>query len=435
MDTTKKVKFKIATQSKYNSLKAANSLNDNWLYFIKDKGVLYKGSKLYTDKLADVKYVSNPETNLITVTLTMLSGEKFSFQTVSAANLEAVQNVLQANLEKHAGQTGTGAVKGHVLLHDAPDGSKDQSQGYAATPAALFNVIKSSKNYTDGEIKAALESLGSLMRLKGTIGTSATDTYENIPTEYEKGDAYFINVPPVNSDFAVEKGDFIVAMDNTGHPVDWKILQANLVNAILANESLSEGNLVVAANSNIVKTLPGGNYGQVLSIDANGKLYWKSIEDKDTKYTFASGDGAFTVDDGTDKTTVSIGKPATAGTADKVKGILTLVTPGGGVTFDGSSDKTLSLDLSSVGAAPAIHGHVLTDDNITGVLPLTKGGIGIASVPNGKVLVGYDAVKLATKDIDKSVTENSLNLIESGAVYAAMQSVLEEATPVWGELE
>lgn len=431
-----KVKFKITTQSKYNSLRNTNSLNDNWLYFLKDKGVLYKGSTLYTDKLADVKYVSDPDTNLITVKLTMFSGEMFSFQTVSDASLAAVQNVLQANLDKHAGQTGAGAVKGHVFLHDVPDESKDQSQGYAATPAALFNVIKSSKNYTDGEIKAALESLGSLMRLKGTIGTSVTDTYENIPTEYEKGDAYFINVPPANSDFAVEKGDFIVAMDNTGHPVDWKILQANLVNTILANESLSEGNLVVAANSNSVKTLPGGNDGQVLSIDANGKLYWKSIEDKDTKYTFASGDGGtFTVNDGSTTVKVSIGKPATAVTADKVYGKLTLRTPNETVTFDGSSSKTLIINSDTVGAAPAIHGHVLTDDNITGVLPLTKGGIGIASVPNGKVLVGYDAVKLATKDIDKSVTENSLNLIESGAVYAAMQSVLEEATPVWEELE
>lgn len=434
METTKKVKFKIATRAKYSTLKNAGNLDENSVYFIKDEGVLYKGSTLYTDKLANVKYVSNPETNLITVTLTMLSGEKFSFQTVSAANLEAVQNVLQANLDKHAGQTGTGAVKGHVLLSDNTDQSKDQSQGYAATPAALFNVLTESKAYTDDEIKAALESLGKLMKLKGTIGTSATDTSESIPSRYEIGDSYFINTPPSSNDLKVEKGDFIVAMDNTGQLTDWKVLQVNLVNTITATEKLGMGNLVVASNSAGVKTLASGRYGQVLSLNEKGELYWKSIEDKDTKYEFESGNGAFTVNDGTSATTVSIGKPATAGTADKVKGTLTLAMPGGSVTFDGSSSKTLSIKSDTVGAAPAIHGHALTDDNMTGVLPLTKGGIGIASVPNGKVLVGYDAVKLATKDIDKSVTENSLNLIESGAVYAAMQSVLEEATPVWEEL-
>lgn len=323
-----------------------------------------------------------------------------------------------------------------MLLSDNTDQSKDQSQGYAATPAGLFKVLKESKEYTDEEIKSALESLGKLMKLKGTIGTSVTDTFVDIPTEYEIGDAYFINTPPTYNVLKVEKGDFIVAMDSTGNPVDWKVLQVNLVNTITATEELGSGNLVVASNSAGIKTLPMGEYGQLLSIDDKGALNWRSIEDKDTKYTFDSGNGEFSVSDGSGTQFISIGVPKRSETADKVIGSLSLQVGGSKtVSFDGSSTVEAVITPATVGAAAVSHEHDLSDEEVTGILPLTKGGLGIESVPSGEVLVGFDAVKITTKSIDAEAKENSQNLIESGAVYTAMQLVLEEATAVWEELE
>lgn len=82
---TKGVKFKITTKEKYAALKSSNKLDENSLYFIKDEGVFYKGTTLYSDRLADLKFLANPENNHYFVNLSMYSGKQFSFETVAYA--------------------------------------------------------------------------------------------------------------------------------------------------------------------------------------------------------------------------------------------------------------------------------------------------------------------------------------------------------------
>jgi hypothetical protein len=98
-----------------------------------------------------------------------------------------------------------------------------------------------------------------------------------------------------------------------------------------------------------------------------------------TTYTFADGsDGSFTVTPSTNGTagsaqTVSIGKPATAGTADKVAHSLTITVGDGGegqgatgstTEFDGdTADASISITPTTVGAANKVHTH--TSDEVT----------------------------------------------------------------------
>jgi hypothetical protein len=86
-----------------------------------------------------------------------------------------------------------------------------------------------------------------------------------------------------------------------------------------------------------------------------------------TEYVFADGtDGSFTVTAGSaSPQTVSIGKPATAGTADEVAHDLsiTLGASGTAQTFDGSADLSVTVTPAAIGAAEAVHTH--TSDQVT----------------------------------------------------------------------
>ena len=85
-----------------------------------------------------------------------------------------------------------------------------------------------------------------------------------------------------------------------------------------------------------------------------------------TEYTFADGsDGSFTVTPtGGSAQTVSIGKPATAGTADSVGHDLSIALgTSAAQTFDGSADLSLTITPTAIGAANAIHTH--TSDEVT----------------------------------------------------------------------
>ena len=73
-----------------------------------------------------------------------------------------------------------------------------------------------------------------------------------------------------------------------------------------------------------------------------------------TEYVFADGtDGSFTVTAGSAAPqTVSIGKPATAGTADQVAHVASLLGASGTAqTFDGSADLSVTVTPAAIGAA------------------------------------------------------------------------------------
>lgn len=128
--------------------------------------------------------------------------------------------------------------------------------------------------------------------------------------------------------------------------------------------------------------------------------------DTNTTYTFASGTGNFTVTpSGGSKQTVSIGKPSTAGTADKVANTL---------TFTGYQSKSYD---GSAAVSVAIPSKVsdLTNDSgyITSYID-TKNTTGSTNSSSKLYLVG------ATSQASNPVTySNSGVYTQSGAVYAS----------------
>ena len=209
------------------------------------------------------------------------------------------------------------------------------------------------------------EKLGNLsgaLVFKGTVGTDGTVT--ELPSEdVNVGDTYVVKTAGNYAEEECEAGDLIIA---TSIIPEWSVVQRNLDGAV-TGKNLTANQIVVGNGNSTVKTLAPGTTQQFLRGDGT----WATPGE--TTYVFADGaNGTFTVtpSDG-DAQIVSIGKPSTAGTADKVANALIINLNGSiGATFDGSEVKTLDITPSSIGAAAQDHTH--TADKITAMTGYSK---------------------------------------------------------------
>ena len=128
--------------------------------------------------------------------------------------------------------------------------------------------------------------------------------------------------------------------------------------------------------------------------------------DTNTTYTFASGTGNFTVTpSGGSKQTVSIGKPSTAGTADKVANTL---------TFTGYQSKSYDGSAAVSVAIPSKVSDLTNDSGYITSYTDTKNTTGSTNSSSKLYLVG------ATSQASSPVTySNSGVYTQSGAVYAS----------------
>lgn len=128
--------------------------------------------------------------------------------------------------------------------------------------------------------------------------------------------------------------------------------------------------------------------------------------DTNTTYTFASGTGNFTVtSSGGSKQTVSIGKPSTAGTADKVANTL---------TFTGYQSKSYNGSAAVSVAIPSRVSDLTNDSGYITSYTDTKNTTGSTNSSSKLYLVG------ATSQASSPVTySNSGVYTQSGAVYAS----------------
>ena len=128
--------------------------------------------------------------------------------------------------------------------------------------------------------------------------------------------------------------------------------------------------------------------------------------DTNTTYTFASGTGNFTVTpSGGSKQTVSIGKPSTAGTADKVANTL---------TFTGYQSKSYDGSAAVSVAIPSKVSDLTNDSGYITSYTDTKNTTGSTNSSSKLYLVG------ATSQASNPVTySNSGVYTQSGAVYAS----------------
>lgn len=128
--------------------------------------------------------------------------------------------------------------------------------------------------------------------------------------------------------------------------------------------------------------------------------------DTNTTYTFASGTGNFTVTpSGGSAQTVSIGKPATAGTADKVANTL---------TFTGYQSKSYNGSAAVSVAIPSRVSDLTNDSGYITSYTDTKNTTGSTNSSSKLYLVG------ATSQASNPVTySNSGVYTQSGAIYAS----------------
>lgn len=216
----------------------------------------------------------------------------------------------------------------------------------------------------------------------------------------------------------------IADVTNLQSALDAKVPTTRTVNgkALSANVVIGGGDVVVGGK---------GDYAEDTvqeAIDAlKAAVDEKPSTDTNTTYTFANGaDGSFTVTPSTGggAQKVTIGKPATAGTADnattanKVAQSLVVKLNGGTdegtsqFTFNGSAAKTVNITAASVGAAAASHTH-------SNYVPTTR-------TINKKALSAD--ITLTAADVNADAKGSATSALNSAKSYA-------DGLWVWAEFE
>ena len=240
-------------------------------------------------------------------------------------------------------------TKGDVGLGNVDNESKATmftSPEFTGTPIAPTAAVGTNTQQlaTTAFVKAEIDDkmvAAQAMQFKGVANSASDLSADAIPGwTYRAGTAFTLGSEEV------EVGDMIICLTKKVGATDptWGVIQNNIDGAVTGPSSSVDTHVAIF----------DGATGKV--IKDSGYTIAKSVPSTavftDTQYTFTSGsDGSFTVtphetggSGAGSAQTVSIGKPATAGTADQVGHTLT-ITKGDGstATFDGSADASASI--------------------------------------------------------------------------------------------
>ena len=270
--------------------------------------------------------------------------------------------------------------------------------GVPTAPTAAVNTNTTqiaTTAFVKNEIDDRIVSIQA-MQFKGVVDSAAGLAADAQPGwTYRAGTAFTLGQEEV------EVGDMIICTAAaTTDPVaaaTWAVVQNNIDGAVVGPSSSTDGHIAIfdGATGKVIEdsgftiatSVPENavftdttydvfdttNDGLVPAADGAGEtdMFLKGdgtwAAPANTEYTFANGsDGSFTVTPtGGSAQTVSIGKPATAGTADEVAHDLsiTLGASGTAQTFNGSADLSVTVTPAAIGAAEAVHTH--TSDQVT----------------------------------------------------------------------
>ena len=334
-----------------------------------------------------------------------------------------------------------------TLTAAAKSGTTQAISGSLTTSTVSSNgsglVIASDvKSYVDSAVNTAVSSA---LKYKGSCAYAelpeepvvgdvwnVTDAHDNVPagTNYawngESWDALagsvdlspYLTSETASSTYATktELTSGLAGKANTEHTheiadvtdlqsaLDAKVPTTRTVNgkALSTNVVVGGGDIVVGGEGDYAEnTVQEAIDALKTAVDAKSST--------DTTYTFANGtDGSFTVTPSTGGAQkVTIGKPTTAGIADKVGHRLTVSLNGTAQTkFDGSADVAFDITPTAIGAAAATHTH----DNY---------------VPTSRTVNG----KALSSDI--TLTAADVNADAKGSADAALASAKSYADGLW----
>ena len=302
-----------------------------------------------------------------------------------------------------AAQVSALKYKGSCTYAELP---KSPAQGDVWNVTDAHDNVPAGTNYAwDGE---AWDPLAGAVDLSPYLtSSSAASTYAT-KTELTSGLAGKANTSHTHA---------ISDVTNLQTTLDSKVPNTRTVNgkALSANVVVGGGDIVVGGEGDYAEdTVQEAIDALKTAVDA------KPSTDTNTTYTFANGtDGSFTVTPSTGSAQkVTIGKPATAGTADnattaaKVAQSLIVKLNGGTAegtsqfTFNGSAAKTVNITAASVGAAAASHTH-------SNYVPTTR-------TVNGKALSS-----------DITLTATDVNADAKGSADTALTSAKSYADGLW----
>lgn len=277
-------------------------------------------------------------------------------------------------------QVGLGKVENKTVAEILTDAALTGNP----TAPTQTNTDNSTKIATTAFVNKAVSdgvaAVSGALIFRGTLGEGGT--VETLPKEPKVGDVYIVSVAGTYGEAVCEIGDMLVcsAAKVEDTPAKWEAIQANINGAVTAASSLTADQLVLGGGNQAVKPLAAGTNGHVLTMQ-NGKPAWvapyKASVQKGT-------DGSLTIDG----QKYSVGKPATAGTADKVANQLVISLNGKAQTgFDGSSKVAFDITPSAIGAAAATHTHVGTAVVLTGYSK-PAGYSAIGATDNVNVAIG-----------------------------------------------
>lgn len=206
-----------------------------------------------------------------------------------------------------------GHVKLQDVLNNKPEPSSDNenindtniANAIAASPLMVWNAIQTAKDYADSILGS-----NNAMLYKGSLEAGVTYPGTYTPTG-QIGNTYvvtfgsgnyidsigYINGEPVEvGDLVICKEDTPAATSTTWEEVKpkWTYIQTNNTGVVSGPSSSTIGQLAVFNNTKgkLIKGLPNGNVGQILSIDESGIPAWVNKPDRLNYALSFQADGA-----------------------------------------------------------------------------------------------------------------------------------------------